>query len=71
LNLRVDLSAGGEVKVKLFTTAFRKVWQEDFPNEPAGHDDLLLNLPKIANGFYYLVVEASGKRWLVKLLVLG
>jgi hypothetical protein len=71
LRLRLDLSATGKVKVKLFTTAFRKVWEEDFPNEPVGNDDLTLSLPKIANGIYYLVVEASGQHWVIKLLVLG
>ena len=71
LKIRVDLQAGGEVKVKLFTTAFRKVWQADLPGRPAGVQDLVLNLPRLANGIYYLVVEADGKRWVLKLMVLS
>ena len=67
----IGLPQGGEVKVKLFTSAFRKVWQRDFNNEPAGEDRLTLNVPPMANGIYYLVVEADGKRWVVKWLVLG
>jgi hypothetical protein len=47
------------------------VWQENFGIEPAGNDDLLLNVHNIANGIYYLVVEADGKRWVIKLMVLG
>ncbi len=66
----MNLNTAGEVKVRLFTTAFRKIWGESF-YEPAGADDLTLNLPSIANGVYYLVVEAEGKRWVVKLMVVG
>lgn len=70
LKLHIDLSVAGEVKVKFFTTAFRKIWHQDF-YEPAGSDDLTLDIPTIANGIYYLVVEANGKRWVVKLMVMG
>ena len=70
VHLRLFLQTPGEVKVKLFTTAFRKVWQEDFLNEPAGNDDLALDIPIVANGIYYLwVTTPSGRGQLVKLLV--
>ncbi len=71
LKLSVTLGAPGEVQVKLFTSAFRKVWQDQFLQEPSGNDQLLLSLPRLANGIYYLVVESEGKRWVVKLIVLG
>ena len=70
LRLHLFLSEAGEVKIKLFTSAFRKVWQEDFSNEPAGNDDLTLNLPGLANGIYYLVVFTTSSHQTVKLLVL-
>ena len=71
MNIRISLTAGGGVKIRVFTTAFRKVWQTDFSNEPGGNRDLVLNLPRLANGIYYLVIEANGKRWVLKLMVLG
>lgn len=70
LKLALDLPANGEVKVRLFTASFRKVWQMDL-QLPAGHQELLLTPPPLANGIYYLLVEAPGKRWIVRLMVLG
>jgi len=69
LKLHVVLLGSGTVKVKLFTPAFRKVWQGDFEGLPAGNNELILNLPRVANGIYYLIVEAPGTRWIIKLLV--
>ena len=71
LKLSVDLTQGGTVVVKLVTPAFRKAWQGDFEGLPAGNNELVLNLPRVANGIYYLVVEGSGKQWILKLLILG
>ncbi|HJT24317.1 MAG TPA: right-handed parallel beta-helix repeat-containing protein [bacterium] len=70
LKLSVNLANGGDVKVKLMTSTFRKVEQEVFTNLPPGSDTLTLNIPNIANGVYYLEVEAPGQRWVLKLLVL-
>lgn len=70
MKLSVNLANGGDVKVKLMTSTFRKVEQEVFTNLPPGSDTLTLNIPNIANGVYYLEVEAPGQRWVLKLLVL-
>ena len=68
LKVRIFLNDPGKVRARLFTTAFRKVWQGEFL-EPAGTDDLVLDPQNIANGVYYLVFEAAEKRWITKLMV--
>jgi hypothetical protein len=70
LSLGVSLPPGSEVRIVLWTAAFRKVWSEQVMVPGLGNDRLVLNLPKLANGLYYLRVETEGRRWTLKLLVL-
>jgi len=72
VTVHVPLTAVSEVKVKVFTTAFRKVLEMDIPN--SGTDiPLRLNdqwgIP-LANGLYYIVVFVDGNRYVTKLLIL-
>lgn len=68
-------SSTGDVDVKIFTTAFRMVDEVDFSQVPAGVARLPLALEDkwgtpLANGLYYLTVEGSGQRHILKLLIL-
>lgn len=74
VNLRVPLTAISNVQVKVYTLAFRKVNQLNFEDVLPGQ---AVPIPltdergePLASGLYYLVVEAGGKSWIVKLLVL-
>jgi hypothetical protein len=62
------------VEIGIFTTAFRKVGEEDFSNVAPGQT-LALDLndrmgKSLANGLYYLFIRAQGHLWKVKLLLL-
>ncbi len=72
-HLQVPLTFLSDVTVRIYTTAFRLVQAEPFPQTPPG---TVLNMTltdkwnnPLANGLYYLVIEAGGKHWVVKLLV--
>ncbi len=59
--------------IKLFTTAFRKVWQKSLENLPSGYNQILLplNIPAglpLANGLYYIVVSDHHHQAVGKLL---
>ena len=62
------------MEVGIFTTAFRKVGEEDFTNVGPGQTlALTLNDRRgrpLANGLYYLFIRAQGHLWKVKLLLL-
>jgi hypothetical protein len=69
----VPLAFQADVTVRIYTTAFRLVQTEPFPQaQPGALINVILtdkwNNP-LANGLYYLVIEAGGKRWVTKLLV--
>ena len=62
------------VEVEVFTTAFRKVKEDIFPNVPSGVAVTVKLSNKwgtpLANGLYYLVVIVDGQRSIAKLLIL-
>ncbi len=62
------------VEVEIFTTAFRKVQEETFPNVPSGTAVRVQLTDRwgtpLANGLYYVVVIVDGHRSFGKLLVL-
>lgn len=74
--LRVSFaSVVHSLHIKVFTTSFRKVREWDTQEMPAG----LRNLPldardsggvNLANGLYYVMVEADTNRWILKWLIL-
>jgi len=62
------------VNIKVFTTAFRKVYEDNVRSVPAG--TFLYNLDtnffkggRGANGLYYVVVKTPSNRWVIKLLI--
>jgi hypothetical protein len=62
------------VRVEVFTLAFRKVQDNNYPDWPSG-TAISLNLTgrkgnELANGVYYVVVTVNGQRSIGKLLVL-
>lgn len=72
--LKVPLVSTGDVEVTIYTPAFRKVNYLEFRNVQPGSS---VQIPlenqwgdPLADGLYYLRVTASGKSWIVKLLVL-
>ncbi len=64
----------GEVRVEIFTIAFRKVLDKPFPDLPAG---TAVTIPlndswgdPLANGLYYIVVDVGAEHSVGKLLIL-
>jgi hypothetical protein len=75
VTLQVDLSSAGRVQISVFTTAFRRVNEVSLPNVPAGTTDIALPLTDergkpLANGLYYVVVQTSQGRFIVKMMVI-
>jgi hypothetical protein len=73
VHLQVPLTSLSNLTVRIYTTAFRRVQEEPFSQIPPGQ---VINLTledergnPLANGLYYLVIEAQGKRWVTKLLI--
>jgi len=62
------------VRVEIFTTAFRKVQDDTFPNVPPGLAVGVVLKDKwgmpLADGLYYLMVLVDGSRSIGKLMVL-
>jgi len=64
------------VSVKVFTTAFRKVYDDRVDYVPAGTFTYSIASARfkggesIANGLYYVLVTTPSDRWLKKLLIL-
>jgi hypothetical protein len=63
------------LEIKMFTTAFRKVWHTTLQNVPAGYNQvpLPLNIPgglNLANGIYYIVVSDGKSRGVGKLMLI-
>jgi hypothetical protein len=73
-HLLVPLTSASNVRVQIFTTAFRMVQEETFQQVSPGEVITLTLTDKfgnpLANGLYYVVIEAQGKRWITKLLVI-
>jgi hypothetical protein len=63
-----------DVRVEIFTSAFRKVLDETFASVPPGVAvtvELKDNWGKpLADGLYYVVVTVDGKRYIAKMLIL-
>jgi hypothetical protein len=74
--LNIPLPHGAaQVKVRVFTTAFRKVYEADQSHVPPGNFTLPLPLQDeggrpLANGLYYLLVESPQGKTVIKLLVI-
>jgi len=72
--LVVPLRSATNVKVKIFTLSFRKVWETQYSDTPPGRDVLLPLTDKwgtnLANGLYYVVVSTDVGLYKVKWLIL-
>ena len=73
VSLLVPLRAASNVRVEIFTVSFRKVLDETINNVQPG-SPIPLELKSrwgtpFANGVYYLFIEADGRRFVTKLLV--
>jgi len=67
-------SGTSDIRVEIFTTAFRKVRDTTFPSVPSGVA-VQVNLTDgwgrpLASGIYYVVVIVDGQRSIGKLLIL-
>lgn len=74
VRLTIPLSGNVSVKISIYTLVFRKVREESLGGVIAS-SGIVLNLADqwgnpLANGLYYLVIEAEGNRWTEKLMVL-
>lgn len=63
------------VMVSIFTTAFRKIYENTSRFVPDGIFTKDLNIKDVkgsvaADGLYYVVIDIPGHRWITKLLVL-
>jgi hypothetical protein len=61
------------VTVKIFTTAYRKIYQRTWPYVPAGAYSLTLddfNAQATSNGLFYAVITTPSNKWLNKFLIL-
>lgn len=63
------------LQIKVFTTSFRKVKEWDSQEVPEGVRNIPLDIKDsngsdLANGLYYVVVQADTDRWVLKWLVL-
>jgi hypothetical protein len=74
VSLRLNLTSPANVKVQVFTTAFRKVLEQSFSQQPVGVDMALTLVDKwgtpLASGLYYVVVTFNNNRLVGKLLIL-
>jgi hypothetical protein len=76
VTLQISLtSPAGQIRISLYTAAFRKVNETTLGPLPAGTTKVTLNLTDrfgtpLANGLYYVVVHVNGQRFTTKLLVL-
>jgi hypothetical protein len=68
-----------DVKVQLYTVAFRKVFEKKYPGQAAGQDCLISNRSgqlvdtwgnPLSSGLYYVVVTTNSGRTIGKMLVL-
>jgi hypothetical protein len=71
--LRLNLSSWSDVKVRIFTPAYRKVQEVFYPQVAVGCD---IPIPMVdnggwmlANGLYYIVADTADGRYIGKLLV--
>jgi hypothetical protein len=69
-------NGSGDVKLQIFTAAFRKVLEENLGPLPAGIQTATIGLKDhwgkpLANGLYYVVISQGSKRLVGKLLVIS
>ena len=74
VQVAVPLTVPSDVTLEVFTLNFRKVIHQTYPQTFVG-TDLRLELrgdkgETLSNGLYYILAQAQGKRWVVKLLVI-
>jgi hypothetical protein len=75
MTVRLNLDSPGPVRVQVFTTAFRRVSEQVFPDISAGVTTLKVTLrdgrgARFANGLYHLRVTTGSRVALGKLLIL-
>lgn len=76
VELQIPLSQAQDyLTVKVFTTAFRKVYEDTVKTVPAGVflyglDTTRFEGGAAANGLYYVVITTPSNRWISKLLIL-
>jgi hypothetical protein len=74
VRVHLNLTAKTDVRVEIFTTAFRKVQDQVYPQQPPGVDVAIGIVDKqgtvLANGLYYIVVNTGQKRSVQKMLIL-
>jgi hypothetical protein len=74
MNLQVPLAVPGNVKVSIFTLAFRKVQETQFYNLTPGTNVTFNVIDKngvsLANGLYYVRIEYPSGQTILKLLIL-
>ncbi len=63
------------LEIKVFTTAFRKVYEDKVQNIPAGAFQYALDPARFeggtaANGLYYVLLTTPSNRWVLKLLII-
>jgi FlgD Ig-like domain len=68
-------TGSSDVKLRIFTTAFRKVKTQDLGSFPAGVQTILITLTDdhgraLANGVYYVEISDSQGRAIGKLMIL-
>ena len=73
--LHVSLRQTQDVSVKVYSTAYRKILERTFAGLGAGITDLPLAVKdnsgiQLANGVYYIFVQAGNEQVMRKLLVL-
>jgi hypothetical protein len=74
VNILPPLTKASDVKVQIFTVAFRRVNETAFPQVPAGASVSITltdfgNKP-LASGLYYVVVETDSGRSIAKLMII-
>jgi hypothetical protein len=74
VNLWVSFSEPHDyVTIKIFTTAYRKIYQRSWNYVQSGNYTLTLDDLKVStmgNGLYYAVVTTPKDKWLKKILIL-
>ncbi len=74
VHIRLNTTVVSDVKVQVFTTAYKKLQDFTVSNVPAGGDVALALMDKwnatLANGLYYVVVTTSQGKFVQKLLIL-
>lgn len=68
-NIQFQLSQPGQVMITLVNTAGQKVLQKDLGTVEAGDHNILLNAESLANGLYFLTINAAGNSSSKKIII--